>query len=460
MRIGRSDRPQGPARARPGASRAHGGGLTHRGPDEDGSLFAPGLGIASAAAQHRRRSRTASSRSINEDRTVAVICNGELFDYPERKAELEAQGPRLPHASSDCELIVHTLRGARRGSLSRSQRPVRLRARGLRQAHRADGARPRRHLPAASGRGQGDFLYFGSEIKALLASGAVQARVDPRGLDHLFTFFALGTRRTAFEGVQSVLPGYYLRITLPGAGSEPPRSPNAHIGTSTSRIGATRTIRKTTDGGGRRVRGEVHRADRDQAQGRRAGGRLSLAAASIRPTCSRRRPKSRGSPVPSFTIRCRSAGSTRRPRRASPPRISAAQATVVEAGPDLIAGTYPALIQAAESPVLDTSCAALLALSREVHAQGFKAVVTGEGADEGLAGYVWFKMQRDRAQPRYRRQPAAEHRHQPRGAQIGGAGQELRRARPHRRHDRRPARAVGDVQSRGDVTRRATTAPA
>jgi asparagine synthase (glutamine-hydrolysing) len=65
---------------------------------------------------------------------------------------------------------------------------------------------------------------------------------------------------------------------------------------------------------------------------------------------------------------------------------------VVEAGPDLITGTYPALIQAAESPVLDTSCAALLALSREVHRQGFKAVVSGEGADEGLAGYVWFKM--------------------------------------------------------------------
>ena len=58
----------------------------------------------------------------------------------------------------------------------------------------------------------------------------------------------------------------------------------------------------------------------------------------------------------------------------------------------VIADTYASLIAAAESPVLDTSCAALLALSREVRAQGFKVVLTGEGADEGFAGYFWFKI--------------------------------------------------------------------
>jgi asparagine synthase (glutamine-hydrolysing) len=102
--------------------------------------------------------------------------------------------------------------------------------------------------------------------------------------------------------------------------------------------------------------------------------------------------KVRGSPVPSFTIRVPERGLD----EAAEARVTSThvggEATVVEAGPDLITGTYPALIKAAESPVLDTSCAALLALSGEVHRQGFKAVVSGEGADEGLAGYVWFKM--------------------------------------------------------------------
>ena len=49
---------------------------------------------------------------------------------------------------------------------------------------------------------------------------------------------------------------------------------------------------------------------------------------------------------------------------------------------------------AAEGPVLDTSCAALMKLARTVHDQGYKVTLTGEGADEALAGYVWFRTQK------------------------------------------------------------------
>ena len=56
--------------------------------------------------------------------------------------------------------------------------------------------------------------------------------------------------------------------------------------------------------------------------------------------------------------------------------------------------TYPPLIWAAEGPVVDTSCAALLLLAREVHRQGYKVALTGEGADEWLAGYSWHKINR------------------------------------------------------------------
>ena len=82
-----------------------GAALTHRGPDEAGTLFAPGIGAAS-----QRLSIVGLSNGqqpiFNEDRTVAVICNGELFDYPERKAELQARGHQF-RTGSDCELIVH-----------------------------------------------------------------------------------------------------------------------------------------------------------------------------------------------------------------------------------------------------------------------------------------------------------------------------------------------------------------
>jgi asparagine synthase (glutamine-hydrolysing) len=53
--------------------------------------------------------------------------------------------------------------------------------------------------------------------------------------------------------------------------------------------------------------------------------------------------------------------------------------------------SYPRLIEAAEAPVIDTSCAALLQLAHRVHSCGQKVVLTGEGADEWLVGYPWYK---------------------------------------------------------------------
>jgi asparagine synthase (glutamine-hydrolysing) len=62
----------------------------------------------------------------------------------------------------------------------------------------------------------------------------------------------------------------------------------------------------------------------------------------------------------------------------------------------MLGATFPELVLAAEGPVLDTSCAALLRLAQAVHGQGYKVVLTGEGADEALAGYVWYKTQKVR----------------------------------------------------------------
>ena len=61
-----------------------------------------------------------------------------------------------------------------------------------------------------------------------------------------------------------------------------------------------------------------------------------------------------------------------------------------------IGDAFPELVRAAEGPVLDTSCAALLRLAQAVHGQGYKVALTGEGADEALAGYVWYKTQKIR----------------------------------------------------------------
>ena len=57
-----------------------------------------------------------------------------------------------------------------------------------------------------------DGCLWGSEIRAILASGLVAARADVRGIDHFFTFFGAGTTRTFFEGVKSLPPGHFLTI--------------------------------------------------------------------------------------------------------------------------------------------------------------------------------------------------------------------------------------------------------
>jgi len=102
----------------------------------------------------------------------------------------------------------------------------------------------------------------------------------------------------------------------------------------------------------------------------------------------------RGSPIPSFTIQIKAAGLDETSEAGIVARHIHTEPIVVGVGAAEVLNTYPELIRAAEAPVVDTSCAALLMLAREVHARGFKVALTGEGADEWLAGYPWHKVNR------------------------------------------------------------------
>jgi asparagine synthase (glutamine-hydrolysing) len=365
-----------------------GAALNHRGPDDAGSLFAPGIGLA-----HRRLSilglNDGRQPLFNEDRTVAVICNGELFDYPERRAELEARG-HVFRTHSDNELVVHLyeehgedlfphLKGQFAFVLVDLARRIVLLA------------RDRVGICPLFWSRQGDAIYFASEIKALIASGAVAARADPRGLDHLFTFFAQGPRRTCFASVQAIAPGHCMKIALRGDGraAEPVMRQYWDFdfpdwGDEDDPADAAGAIDAFEETFARAV--EIRLRADVPVVGYLSGG---VDSAYVLATAAR----VSGHALPSFTVRVPDPAldevdSAMEAQRA----IGEGRSTVVEAGPSLISDTYAVLITAAESPVLDTSCAALLALSREVRAQGYKVVLTGEGADEAFAGYVWFKI--------------------------------------------------------------------
>lgn len=360
--------------------------LVHRGPDDAGTHLAPGLGLAS-----RRLSIVglADGRQpiCNEDRSVVVVFNGELFDHPQRRADLVARG-HVFRTSCDTEILVHLwedhgeamlpmLRGQFAFALFDSRRRVLILARdrfGICPLHWSR---------------QGDWLYFGSEIKALLASGEVPAAVDPRGLDHLFTFFAMPSRRTTFAGISAIPPGKYLRLEWPGGAVAEPRE-HEYWDLDFPDQGAELDPRDE------RPLVEEFRAAFDRAVEQRLRadvpvvGYLSggIDSAAVCAAAAR----VRGSPVPTFTVRIATPRFDETSRAEVAARYMGSRSTVVTCDGAVLSAAYPRVVAAADCPVVDTSCAALYCLSAEVQRQGFKVVLTGEGSDEALAGYAWFKV--------------------------------------------------------------------
>jgi asparagine synthase (glutamine-hydrolysing) len=366
--------------------------LFHRGPDEDGYLDQNGLGLAS-----RRLSivgLTDGRQPIsNETGSVTVVFNGELFDYPEMRAKLQGQGHRFA-THCDTEIIPHLWEEYREGMFEhlRGQFALALWDQDQRRlilARDRVGICPLYWTRRTNG--NREWLLFASEIKALLASGLVEARPDPRGIDHAFTFFALPGPVTCFAGVQALLPGHYLRIQpghtgagqvsdriywqidFPDRGHEDP-GPNSEQLVDDFEAVMMAAVE-------RRLRADV------PVVSYLSGGVDSSVVVALASHIRRQ-------PIPTFTIRIDDPKLDETNEATIVARHVGADPIVVKCGPHDVLETYPRLIQAAEGPVIDTSCAALLMLAQEVHYRGYKVALTGEGADEWLAGYPWYKMHR------------------------------------------------------------------
>jgi len=365
--------------------------IVHRGPDDDGFLELPGLAFG---ARRLAILGIADGRQpvANETGTVSAVYNGELFDYPERKRELLARGHRLA-TGCDTELLPHLWEDHREDMFEtlRGQFAIALydaTDRRVVLARDRFGICPLYWTVVRGGRGA--FLLFASEIKALLASGMVTAEPDLRGIDHTFTFFSHPAPVTCFAGISALQPGHLLTIDLgrdgalaeiagrawweidfPDRGHEEPGDPG--------------TVRRYTElfrqAVERRLRADV------PVVSYLSGGvdsSLVLAAAT----------QLRGSAPPAFTLQIRSPGLDELPKAAATAQALGARLTSIPVTTAEILEAYPRLITAAECPVSDTSCAALLLLARAVHGEGYKVALTGEGSDEMLAGYPWFKWHR------------------------------------------------------------------
>lgn len=362
--------------------------IVHRGPDEDGYLERPGVAFAS-----RRLSIVGlfdGRQPIgNEDGSVAVVFNGELFDYPEKRVELQARGHRF-RTHCDTEIIPHLWEDyqERFWEHLRGQFAVALLDEKRR---RIVLGRDRFGICPLYWSRQGDWLLFASEIKALLASGMVPAKPDLQGINHLFTFFAVPGPVTCFQGVQLLPPGRYLDIQLGGPGERAQVQERAYWQLEFVEAGQEdrRNVETLTEELNDRLLAAVERRLRADVPvvSYLSGGVDSSTVVAIASHI-------RGEPIPSFTIQIKAPTLDETSEATVVARHIGTQPIVVPVGAEEVLNTYPELIRAAEAPVVDTSCAALLLLAREVHQRGYKVALTGEGADEWLAGYPWHKVNR------------------------------------------------------------------
>ena len=362
------------------------GAIAHRGPDDEQIHLEPGVALGA-----RRLSIVdlAGGRQpiSNEDGSIWVTQNGEIFEYPELQTELAARGHRLA-TRCDTELWAHLYEDLGEGFFekARGQFAVALWDRNRRTVilgRDRVGICPLYYTQADG------WLLWGSEIKALSSSGMIGARPDPKGIDLFFNTFCAGTTRTFFEGIKSIPPGHFLRVRdgrvelkkywdldFPDAGR---RAPARRPGTAGRRAGIPDAAGGRAPAARRRAGGQLHQR-RPRLDGHPGP---ELAAARVAPCRRSRSGWTRPGPTSGRTPGNR------------PHVLGSTLATVTMNRGDIVAA-YPELIRAAEGPVMDSSAACLMRLARAVHEQGYKVVLTGEGADEALAGYAWFKTQKIR----------------------------------------------------------------
>ena len=183
--------------------------MRHRGPDDDGVFVEPGVGLGM-----RRLSiidlSTGHQPIHNEDRTVWVVFNGEIYNYRELRETLEAAGHRF-YTSSDTETIVHGYEEWGEDVFARLRGMFGIalwdaRTRTLLLGRDRPGIKPLYYAQA------GGRLYFGSEAKCVLANPEVDRALDPAALDHYLAYLYTPRDRAIFRGMRKLPPAHLLKV--------------------------------------------------------------------------------------------------------------------------------------------------------------------------------------------------------------------------------------------------------
>jgi asparagine synthase (glutamine-hydrolysing) len=353
--------------------------LRHRGPDASGVQVAGAAGLAHARLSIIDLQGGAQPMSTGNGH-LWITFNGEIFNYIELREELLGKGHRFS-TRSDTEVIlnayceygeecVHHFNGQWAFAIWDTEE------RKLFLSRDRFGVRPLFYTQTP------DSFLFASEIKALLTCPEVPAEIDLCGLDQIFTFWVTLPPRTAFKNVFQLPPGcsltaqdgdvsvrqywsvsYEEAMDSHGADEQPLAEELLHLLEDATRI---------------RLRSDVP-----------VGAYLSGGIDSTVTTALVR--KIANDRLRSFSITFEDAEFDEQSYQDEASSFLGTQHSNVGCSSDDIAHVFPQVIWHTEQPIIRTAPAPMFLLSKLVRENGFKVVLTGEGADEVLGGYDIFK---------------------------------------------------------------------
>ena len=358
--------------------------IRYRGPDGDGFLCEDSIGLA-----HARLSiidlASGQQPIHNEDQSVWVVFNGEIFNYVELRAQLEQQGHHF-YTQSDTEVIVHLYEQHGEDFVQHlnGQFAIALWDRTRRQlvlARDRTGIRPLFYT-RVNGR-----LAFASEAKALFALPEVPRRIAPQALAEIFTFWAPLEPHCIFDGIEALPPGHVMVVA---DGTSRVRRywdwsfPDAPVRDDRSADECAEQLRTLLIDA---VRLQL-RADVPVGAYLSGGLDSSIVTTLIRHFSD--------TPLRTFSLAFEDDEFDESGYQQEMVRYLGTTHSEIRCSKADIAAAFPRAIWHTESPILRTAPAPLMMLSGLVREQGYKVVLTGEGADEVFGGYDIFKEARVR----------------------------------------------------------------
>ncbi len=356
------------------------GMLAHRGPDDTGFHAENGVGLA-----HARLSiidlAGGHQPMCNEDSSLWITFNGEVFNYLELREDLLSKGHKFA-TQSDTEVILHLyeekgedcvqyLNGQWAFAIWDNKR------RRLFLSRDRLGVRPLFYTQANK-----TFL-FASEIKAIFAHPAVTREIDVNGLDEVFTYWCTIPPTTLFRNIHELPPGHSMTVNAEGSATWPYwniqfEQSSAVVTPAQEQSHADELLELLADATRIRLRSDV------PVGAYLSGGLDSTVTTALVKKVSNAR-------LRTFSISFDNAEFDESVFQSEAARFLDTEHQDFRCTKNQIAEVFPDVIWHTEKPVLRTAPAPLYLLSRLVRNSGFKVVVTGEGADEILGGYDIFK---------------------------------------------------------------------